>query len=124
ANSTGLYLNGAAPTVANSIDLTPSGINLHSGHAFDVAINYNGTNLVVKITDVTTGVSATQTYLVNLVAQIGGSTAYVGFTAATGGLTAVQDILSWTYTPVPRAPGNLAATSGTGNVALAWSSSL
>src|SRR5262249_21919934 len=32
-NSTGLYLNGASPTTP-AIDLTPSGINLHSGSTF------------------------------------------------------------------------------------------
>ena len=28
---------------------------------------------------------------------VGDSSAYVGFTAGTGGLTAIQDLLSWTY---------------------------
>ena len=35
-DSTGLYTDGAAPTNAGSINLTSTGINLHSGDPFDV----------------------------------------------------------------------------------------
>ena len=35
-NSTGLYLNGVAPTIP-AVDLTPSGIDLHSGTMFAAA---------------------------------------------------------------------------------------
>jgi hypothetical protein len=91
-NSTGLYINGAAPTSANSMDLTSAGINLHSGHVFNVAITYDGLTLRVTITDATTGASATQNYQV-VIAQM----AYVGFTAGTGGLSATQKILSWRF---------------------------
>src|SRR4029077_15235256 len=38
SNSTGLYVNGALPTSAGSIDLGGSGLNLHSGHVFGVAM--------------------------------------------------------------------------------------
>src|SRR6202012_4529222 len=38
ASSTGLYLNGVAPTTP-SINLLPSGIDLHSGHEFDAELN-------------------------------------------------------------------------------------
>ncbi len=45
ANSTGLYTNGDSPsTVADSIDLTPSGINLHSGTTMAVHLAYDGAN--------------------------------------------------------------------------------
>lgn len=96
-NSTGLYTNGAAPTNAGSVDLTPSGIDLHSGHSFRVNMNYNGTTLTVTILDLTTNATATQNYTINIASTIGGTTAFVGFTAGTGGLVATQDILNWTY---------------------------
>jgi hypothetical protein len=35
---------------------------------------------------------------VNIPAIVGGTTAYVGFTAGTGGTSAIQNILDWTYT--------------------------
>ena len=124
-DSTGLFLDGAAPTNQGSINLSNTGINLHSGHVFNVLINYDGANLTVTITDATTGASATQTYAINIATIVGGPSAYVGFTGASGGNTAVQNILSWTYThpipPPPQTPTNLTvtATSGT-QTALTW----
>src|SRR5207244_5153571 len=57
----------------------------------------------------------------------GGNTALVGFTGGTGGLTAIQEILTWTYnvsgsTP-PAVPTNVTATAGNGQVTLSWSAS-
>ncbi len=97
-DSTGLYTDGATPDTP-ATDLTSSGIDLHSGDVFGVAMSYNGTTLDVTITDATTGASATQAYTVNIPSIVGGNTAYVGFTGATGGLTATQSILNWVYSP-------------------------
>ena len=41
-DSTGLYLNGPDPTVP-AVDMTSSGVDLHSGHVFSVHIVYDGT---------------------------------------------------------------------------------
>ena len=60
-------------------------------------MSYNGTTLTVVINDTVTNATASQTYTVNIPAIIGGPTGYVGFTASSGGLTAVQQILNWTY---------------------------
>src|SRR5271155_4053358 len=94
-DSTGMYIDGAAPTVP-AIDLTPPGINLHSGDIFNAQLNYNGSTLTVVITDTVTNASATQNYTVNIPA-ITGKNAYVGFTASSGGSTAIQEILNWSY---------------------------
>ena len=94
-NSTGLYTNGASPTTP-SVNLAGSGIDLHSGHACNVQISYDGTNLTLTITDPTVNADFAQTWPVNIPAIVGGNTAYVGFTGATGGSTAIQDITSWT----------------------------
>ena len=48
-NSTGLYTNGASPTTP-FVDLTGSGIDLHSGHSCNVQISYDGTNLTMTRT--------------------------------------------------------------------------
>ena len=95
-DSTGLYTGGAQPTVP-AINLSSTGINLHSGHIFNAQLNYNGTTLTVVITDTVTNASATQSYTVNIPSIIGGTTGYVGFTGGSGGLTAIQDILNWNY---------------------------
>jgi len=95
-DSTGLYTNGASPTIP-AIDLSSTGINLHSGDIFNAQLTYNGTTLAVVITDTVTNATATQTYTVNIPSIVGGPTAYVGFTGGTGGLTAVQQIFNWSY---------------------------
>ncbi len=96
SDSTGIYVNGATPTVP-SVDMTNSGIDLHSAHVMHAHITYDGTTLTLTITDTTTNAVFTTAKAVNIPATVGGNTALVGFTASTGGLTAVQNILSWTY---------------------------
>jgi hypothetical protein len=96
-SSTGLYINGATPKNVGSVNLLSRGIDLHSGHRFQVSLSYDGRTLNETITDTATGASATMSYLVNLLNILGGNLAYVGFTGGTGGKTATQDILTWTY---------------------------
>ena len=98
ANSTGLFLNGDKPTNPGAIDLTPCGIDLHSGRAYDAAIDYKDKKLTLNITDVEDRAKKfSHAFDVDAPLAVGGPRAYVGFTAATGGCTAVQDILSWTW---------------------------
>ena len=96
-SSTGLYLNGAAPT-APFIDLLPSGIDLHSGHVFHVGLIYGGYILTLTITDQTTNATFSQEFPIDLSAVLGGPTAFAGFTGSTGSKTAVQSILNWQLT--------------------------
>lgn len=112
-DTTGLYTNGADPS-QNSIDMTSSGLSLHSGNPLNVTLAYNGTTLAMTITDTKTKASFSKSWTIDIPTTVGGSTAYVGFTGGTGGLTAVQDVVSWTYaaspgqaTAVPAAPTNL-----------------
>ena len=96
-DSTGIYTNGISPTMPAQ-DMSSSGINLHSGDVFKVQMTYSGTSLVVTITDATTAKSFSTTFTnVNIPLLVGGNTAFAGFTAGTGGLTATQEIISWTY---------------------------
>jgi len=96
-DSTGLYTNGAAPTVP-SVDLTPTGIVLTSGDLMHAHMVYNGTTLTMTLTDTVTNATATEVFTVNIPSIVGGNTAYVGFTGGTGGSSATQNVLSWTYT--------------------------
>jgi hypothetical protein len=74
-------------------------VNLHSGDPFNVHITYNGTTLTMTITDATVpSRTFTANWTVNIPSIIGGNTAFVGFTGATGGATAIQELISWTYT--------------------------
>jgi hypothetical protein len=122
-NSTGIYTNGASPTTP-FVDLTGSGIDLHSGHVFNVHMVYDGTNLTMTITDATSNASFTHAFPINIPATVGGNSAYVGFTGGTGGLTAIQEIVTWTYvsnggtqpptlTSIAVTPANQSAAAGT-----------
>ena len=110
-DSTGLYVNGAPPTTP-AIDMTASGIDLHSGDTFAVHITYDGTNLVMTITDTVTNAVFTQTFPIDIPTTVGGNTAYAGFTGGTGGLSAVQNILTWTLTPLAPAPAVTVTPAG------------
>jgi len=98
-NSTGFYFEGASPTVP-FINLTGTGINLHSGDPVDAHITYDGTTLHLTLTDTVTGAQWAYGYVMNIPKIVGGSTAYIGFTGGTGNNTAVQQILTWSYEPV------------------------
>lgn len=106
-NSTGVFTNGQVPTVKgisplkDKDDLRGTGIDLHSGHLFTADLRYDGITLVSKITDQDTKATVTRSYKVNFSEAVGDQTAWVGFTAATGGALAIQDILSWTFTSDP-----------------------
>jgi len=102
-NSTGFYTNGAAPTVP-SLDLTPSGVNLHSGDIMHAHLTYDGATLTLTLTDTVTGASFNASQAINIPNTVGGNTAFVGFTAGTGGTVSTQNILNWTYTPAPSPP--------------------
>ncbi len=95
-DSTGIYTGGAAP-MTPAIDLSSSGIDLHSGDTMAAHLVYDGTNLTLTITDAVVNATFTQTWPVNIPAAIGGNLAYAGFTGGTGGLTASQKIESWTF---------------------------
>jgi hypothetical protein len=97
-NSTGMYVSGVSPTTP-ALDMTSSGVNLHSGDPFNVHMTYDGTTLKMTITDaVNQSQNFSTNWTINIPATVGGNTANVGFTAGTGGLTAIQEIVTWTYT--------------------------
>jgi fibronectin type 3 domain-containing protein len=123
-DSTGEYTDGASPFTP-AIDLSGTGIDLHSGDVFQVAMGYDGTTLNVTITDTSTKASASQSYTVNIPQVIGSNIGYVGFTGGTGGLAAVQDIQTWDYAPtattLPAAPSNLTGTVVSGSeIDISW----
>lgn len=113
-NSTGLYTNGASPSIP-ALDMTSSGVNLHTTDVFNVSINYDGTNLTMTITDASTNKFFTNTWPVNIPSIVGGNSALVGFTAGTGGQTAIQDIIGWTLSSTaPSAAATPTFTPGPG----------
>ena len=97
-NSTGLYTNGASPTTPATT--LGGNVNLHSGDVFNVHITYDGTTLTMTITDAKVPADTfTTSWAVNIPGTVGANTAFAGFTGGTGGQTATQDVLTWTFTP-------------------------
>lgn len=95
-NSTGVYTDGEPPMLP-TVDLTPSGIVLASGDAIEAQLTYNGTTLKLNLHDPVTGDKFTMSKVIDIPRIVGGSSAYVGFTGGTGGLSASQKLLNWTY---------------------------
>jgi hypothetical protein len=117
-NSTGLFVNGDFPGVEHSpgdqlVRLDPNVINLRNQNPKQVTLTYSGTTLTETITDLFTFGTLTHAYAVNIPQMLGSNTAYVGFTAGTGGLYAVQDVLTWTgdFDPSGRPPATHLGTS-------------
>ena len=112
SNTTGLYTNGASPTTS---DVSITGVNLRSGNPLNVVIAYDGKTLKMTITDTKTKASFSKGWGISIPATVAGTSAYVGFTASTGYSSALQKVLSWTYStsgstaalPVPSAPTDL-----------------
>ena len=105
-NSTGIFTDGQDPYVP-AIDLTASGIDLHSGDVLRARLEYYDPFLTLEIVDTTTSTDYfTTQFTIDIPGTTGGETAYAGFTGGTGGETAIQEILSWVHTSYP---GNVAA---------------
>ena len=98
-SSTGLYTNGASPTVP-AINLAGNLVNLRWGDPMHAHILYDGTKLILSINDLKTGAHQTHNFPVNIPQVVGSDSAYIGFTGATGDATARQNITLWSYQPV------------------------
>jgi hypothetical protein len=99
-NMIGLTINGGTP-IGASLNLTAAGIDLRSGHEMRTVITYDAGVLTVNIADVQTGKTAQLKATVDVAKIVGGTAAYTGFTAATNGLAATQEVLNWTFASVP-----------------------
>lgn len=97
ASTTGVFTAGSTPVGGES---TLASLNLRSGHPIAVNLSYrrDTRNLLISLTDTVTGQSyTTSNYYVDIPSMVGGDWAYVGFTGASGGGHATQDVLKWTY---------------------------
>jgi Chitobiase/beta-hexosaminidase C-terminal domain/Legume lectin domain len=110
-NLTGLYTKGAFPT-GSGVAIT--GVTLSSGNPIACTLTYSASaqTLTLSMTDTVTTKTFSHTWTaVNLPTIVGGNSAYLGFSGATGGMTANQNVLSLTYSTnpgkTPMAPANL-----------------
>jgi len=81
---------------------TPGGVDIASGHAINVTLTYRQTDgaLTETMTDATTNATFTRVWRgISIQGQVGGATAIVGFTGATGGVNAGQTVTNFQFTP-------------------------
>ena len=78
--TSGLYTNGSLGT---SPSVSP--VNFESGDPINVTITYDGSMIHETLVDTTTSASFSTSYLENIPLIVGGSTAFIGFTAGTDG---------------------------------------
>ena len=92
---------GQGGTVINATtNATP--LDLHNGDKYDFTVTYDGTNLTVSAVDeVNSALNFSNSTPINLASVLGGTTANVGFTGATGFETSNQNITAFDYTGVP-----------------------
>ncbi len=80
---------------------TPGGVNIDSGDPINIDLSYKGSDgaLTESMTDSVTSATYTRVWRgINIQGQVGGTTAYVGFTGATGGVNASQSITNFQFT--------------------------
>jgi fibronectin type 3 domain-containing protein len=127
-STTGLFQNGALP--AGGVDTTANDGPLINSQAIKlITLVYNGTTLTETITNALDPSQVfTTSYPINIPSVIGGDTAYVGFTGATGDDDdwELQDVTSWIFTstsPLPGAPTQLHAQRPiSSEIDLSWTS--
>lgn len=107
---------GATGFQFNGMTGTPNGltnVNLSDGNPVTVSLSYSGTTLVETVTSPLTLNSNTFTYTnIDLPTNVGSSTAYVGFSGATGGYNALQKVSNFQYTQTVPEPGAWMALLG------------
>ncbi len=90
----GVDIDGDVHSVVTA-DVSPS---LNDGNRWFAWVDYDGTTLSVRVDQTGVRPAAPQlAYEIDLQGTIGTDTAYVGFTAATGGGYQNHDIIDWTY---------------------------
>jgi len=95
--------NGAGTLFVTSATIFPpnyqsvSPVNLDANDPLNVTISYDGATLTEILVDTVTLAGFTNSFPVNLSGYLGGNTAYVGFTGASGSGVAVQDISDFSF---------------------------
>jgi hypothetical protein len=97
-NHIGVLSNGNLSPYLGPGPVTPP-TTLSNGDLWSAWIDYNGTNLEVRVADgsSTRPTNAILTVPINVAATLGQNAAFVGFTAGTGACQANHDIIQWQY---------------------------
>jgi hypothetical protein len=99
-NYVGIFRNGFANSfgLLHSFDLNPTPIRLNDGNVHNAALTYNGSAFNLSID----GLSIFNNLALSLNPGVDSNgNSYVGFGARTGSFWQNQDVLNWSFTPVP-----------------------
>ena len=97
SNHIGINTAGSV-TSLQTANVSPDFDSASTGTKWSAWIDYNGSILEVRVSNNgVRPVTATLSRAMDLTSLLGGSTAFVGFTAATGGAFANHDIIAWTF---------------------------
>jgi len=101
----------------NSPTFVPGNVSIIAGDPIYTTIKYVNNNVTVTLVDSNALTSFTTNYPnVNIPALVGATTAYIGFTGSDGGVSAQQDILNFSYTPLVKLGSQVSA----GNYVFSW----
>src|SRR5205823_5129390 len=112
--STAMQFNGFAKLNGTRLQLTDGGSREASSAWFTTPVNVqsftndfsfqltnansDGMTLTMTITDTTTNAAFTTSWPIDIPTTVGGNTALVGFTSATG-VSTITQVINWTYGP-------------------------
>jgi hypothetical protein len=97
SNHVGVNTGGSVTSLATA-GVTPDFDSAGTGSIWTAWIDYNGATLEIRVNN--SGIrpgSALLSHSLNIASTVGGSSAFVGFSAATGAAFANHDILNWTF---------------------------
>jgi len=98
--------------------IAPTPVAIASGDPINVSLNYDGNILTLTLKDAnnsntyTTGVNVGQLWN-----TVGGDTAYIGLTGATGGVASTQTVSNFSFTPLAALS---AQATGSNTVLISW----
>jgi Concanavalin A-like lectin/glucanases superfamily/PA14 domain/Bacterial lectin/Bacterial Ig-like domain len=98
-NTPGIALRANGATGGPYSATTP--VNVASGDPIGVNLTYDGTTLSLTLTDAVAGVSFSTNYVADLPSIVGTNTAYVGITAASGGIASTQVVSNFFFASLP-----------------------
>jgi hypothetical protein len=113
--------NGATPDsplpISPYINTTP--VIVSSGDPISVSLYFNAGVMTAKLKDLTSGATYTGSHVFgDLVPIVNGASAYVGFTAGTGGLHAIQTVSNFQFSY--STPPVLSVASSSGTAVITW----